>query len=361
MKKKVLKKIDFLETFDQFIKVSASGKRTLKNGKRLREGSVNNYKYLRKLLTDFCVAKDFQLRIYPLNKVGKPLLNQEKKYWKTFYQKFTEYLYTDLGHFDNYVGNNIKMLRVFFNYLETEKGIVTGGFHRQFYVRKENIQIVTLLPEQLNFLIHNNKLEEKLDESLAKTKDIFVFGCTVALRVSDLLNLKKSNIENINGEIYLKAQSKKTGTLSRIKLPDYAISIITKYKNRYTTLLPPISNGRLNLNIKKLIEAVGWTEPYIKTRERRGVPVPVFKEPKKKKHYRFCDLVTSHTMRRTAITTMLCLGMPEHLVRKISGHAPGSKEFFKYVELSQVYLDTETNRMFENLKSKQYSEQIQAI
>lgn len=361
MKKREVKKIDFLSSFDQFIKVSASGRRTLKNGKRLREGSVNNYRYLAKLLTEFSLAKKFPLRICPLNKAGKQIIIQEKKYWNSFYQKFTDYLHNDLGHYDNYVGNNIKMLRVFFNYLETEKGIVTGGFHRQFYVRKERIQIVTLLPEQLNFLIHNTKLEEMLDESLIKTKDIFVFGCTVALRVSDLLNLKKSNIENINGEIYLKAQSKKTGSVSRIKLPDYAISILDKYKNCYRTLLPPISNGRLNLNIKKLIELAGWTDAYVKTREKKGVPVPVYKDSKKKKHYRFCDLVTSHTMRRTGITTMLCLGMPEQLVRKISGHAPGSKEFFKYVELSQVYLDTETNKMFENLKSKKYADQIQAF
>lgn len=35
-------------------------------------------------------------------------------------------------------------------------------------------------------------------------------------------------------------------------------------------------------------------------------------------------------MRRSAITVMLGLGVPEQVVRKISGHAPGSKEFFKY-------------------------------
>ena len=54
-------------------------------------------------------------------------------------------------------------------------------------------------------------------------------------------------------------------------------------------------------------------------------------------------------MRRTAITTMLCLGMPEHLVRKISGHAANSKEFFRYVLLSQSFIDQETDLMFEKL------------
>ena len=36
-------------------------------------------------------------------------------------------------------------------------------------------------------------------------------------------------------------------------------------------------------------------------------------------------------MRRTAITTLLLIGVDEISVRRISGHAPGSKEFYKYV------------------------------
>jgi hypothetical protein len=41
--------------------------------------------------------------------------------------------------------------------------------------------------------------------------------------------------------------------------------------------------------------------------------------------------------------------MPEHVVRKISGHAPNSKEFFRYVKLAQSFLDDETDRIFDRL------------
>lgn len=54
-------------------------------------------------------------------------------------------------------------------------------------------------------------------------------------------------------------------------------------------------------------------------------------------------------MRRTAITTLLSLGMPELLVRKVSGHAPNSREFFKYVALAQSYLDEETTKAYNRL------------
>ena len=69
--------------------------------------------------------------------------------------------------------------------------------------------------------------------------------------------------------------------------------------------------------------------------------------------WRFCDVATTHTMRRTAITTMLSLGVSEQIVRKISGHAANSKEFYRYVLWAQTYQDQETEKMFEKLKKKE--------
>lgn len=49
---------------------------------------------------------------------------------------------------------------------------------------------------------------------------------------------------------------------------------------------------------------------------------------------------------------MLCLGMPEAVVRRISGHVPGSKEFYRYVLLAQTYLDSESDKVFARLQEK---------
>jgi intergrase/recombinase len=66
----------------------------------------------------------------------------------------------------------------------------------------------------------------------------------------------------------------------------------------------------------------------MRTRERKGEIIETWKNDKiGKKTYRFCDVASTHTMRRTAITTMLSLGMPEQIVRRISGHAPEVKNF----------------------------------
>jgi integrase len=344
---------DFFKLYDRFLSETKNGKRVQKNGKKVRASSIEPYMWLRKLLHDFSVKKDFPLHISTLNKLKKREVQVEKKYWKRFYTEFTDYLYDDCDCFDNYVGSNIKRLRAFFNYLNEERELNVGSFHKSFYVQNEEIEIITLLPEQLNFLIYNKEFEANLPDHLKITKDMFVFGCTVALRVSDIFKLSASNIESTNGKFYLKVISQKTNTLTRIVLPDYAMDIIKKYPLNKKIIFPVISNARFNLNIKSLIERTSWVDTRTKSRHKRGIPVNVFKNEKTRTPYRFCDLITSHTMRRTAITTMLCLNMPENLVRKISGHAPNSKEFFRYVQLSQRYMDTETEKMFEQLKSKE--------
>ena len=179
-----------------------------------------------------------------------------------------------------------------------------------------------------------------------KGKDIFVFGSTVALRCSDLMALTQANLLKTDTCYYLSMRSKKTKTFTQVKLPDYAIEIIQRYKKHCKTLLPKLSCYNLNKYLKELIEKAGFTETIGKRREKMGR----LKEIKNgTTSYRFCDLVTTHTMRRTAITTMLTLGVPEHIVRSISGHTAMSKEFFKYVAIAQTYKDQEIDKMHEKL------------
>jgi integrase len=224
-------------------------------------------------------------------------------------------------------------------------------FHKNFYVCKEEVPIVTLLPQQLQFLINNAQFEEQLNISLLKAKDIFVFGCTVALRISDLLAIKFTDIECLGTSYYLPVKTIKTGTFLRIKLPSYAVAIINRFQQTAKgrkTIFPPIYQSTFNGQIKDIARLAGWTNDLGRTRTKRGI---TFKTADKNGNiqYRFCDLVSSHTMRRTAITTMLMLGMKEYVVRKISGHTDNSKSFYRYVNLAQSYLDNEMDEIFGKL------------
>lgn len=346
---KYLQQSEFIKLFEEFIKASYKGHRTKKNGEKIRTQTVDNYTYALKLLLEFSQKKQFEIKLFLANHLSPSELVKAKKYWQKFYQEFTDYLYDDLGHYDNYVGATIKQLRVFMNYLNAEIMLNVGEFHKSFHVPKEEIQIVVFTPEQLNYLIHDDKFNQQLLEEQKVIRDIFVFGCLVALRYSDLMGLRPLHLLNQENGTYLVVKSQKTGSESMVKLPEQALQIVKKYsskKGKY--LFPRISKSHFNRQLKILAVNVKQIE-LIKYRYRRKRPIPVFKDPMKKEHYQLADHITSHTMRRTAITTLLRLGMPEQTVRKISGHAANSTEFYKYIAYNQTYLDAETDKVFNKL------------
>ncbi len=341
-----------LSLYEKFISDTKKGKRLQPNGKPISRGTVQNYYYSFLALKRFASEKQFELRIKPVRRLSTRELVAERNYWKKFYRRFTDYLYDDCGYFDNYTGLTIKNIRTFFNYLNKELILGVGDFHKLFYVRKEEIAIFPLMPEELHFLIHDEVFEKNISPRMREVKDFFVFGCTVALRVSDLLALKKSNIRIANGQYYLAVRSLKTATDSLIKLPTYAVTIIQRYDKNRKRVLPKFNAVNLNKYIKLLLEQAGFTQPVYKTRSKRGIVIEIKNQNPVHQQLRFSDLATTHTMRRTAITTMLSLGVPEQVVRKISGHSPSGKEFYRYVLWAQVYQDQETEKMFNKLGEK---------
>lgn len=341
----------FLKLIDDFINDSYAGRRTKKNGKKISTGTVDNYVYFRKVMDEFCESSNFEIKLFIVNNLTQKEKEQASRYYKKFYTSFTSFMYEKKKYYDNYVGLIVKCLRSFFNYLELERNVSVGTFHRSFFVPAEEIPIIALNHEQLNYLIYDSEFNELIKENeLEKIKDIFVFGCTVALRVSDLLKLSHKNVFIQSDKYYIKVKSQKTNTHTSIKLPDYAIDILKKYHKKQGTLLPSISSAWFNTRLKHMAKLIPEDFEIVKTRERRGKQIIVYKDPQKRTHYKLSDHISTHTMRRTGITTMLCLGMPEHLVRKISGHAANSPEFFRYIQLSQSFIDDETDKVFERLK-----------
>lgn len=152
--------LDFLEEFGKFVKASLQGKRTKQNGARLLRGSVRKLEITFLTLKEFSDAKHFDLKIKVFKKYNARDMERQKSYWKKFYQKFSDYLYNDLNCYDNYAGSVIKDIRTFFNYLITEKNLLIGNYHKKFYIYKEDIEIITLQPDDciISFVIRPLKI-----------------------------------------------------------------------------------------------------------------------------------------------------------------------------------------------------------
>lgn len=150
------KPLCLLSLYEKFINDSKKGKRLQPNGKPVSTGTVQNYYYTFLVLKRFAIEKQFELRIKPVRRLNAREFTTERNYWKKFYKRFSDYLYNDCGYFDNYAGVTIKNVRTFFNYLNRELALGVGDFHKLFYVRKEEIAIFPLLPEELHFLIQSS-------------------------------------------------------------------------------------------------------------------------------------------------------------------------------------------------------------
>lgn len=352
--KKAIPQIIVADYFSQFIKASITGKRLGASCKKVTNGTIKNYRYVQQLLDDFEDHSYTTLRILILNRASIKTIQNERKYWINFYKKFSTYLYNEKRYSDNYVSSLFKIIKTFFNYLQIEKGFCVGSYHKLFKVPMKIISPVVLQPERLQYLISNKEFEESLHPNLKRVKDIFVFGCTVALRVSDLMNLQKKNIVTNGNETYLKLFTKKTGAELNIQLPEYAIEIINRHKkNTGKFILPRLSVTNLNIQIKKLIKCAGWDYPLVKVISKQGKLIEI--KNRDGKIWRFYEHITAHSMRRTAITTLLILGVPELVVRKLSGHTPGSKEFYRYIAIAEEYLNKEVKIAFKKLIDLDFS------
>ena len=337
--------------FQQFLKETQKGQRIQPNGKTIRSSTIDNYQILFKHIQSYQISRDKVLRIKDWEYLNTREKIAENNYWKRFYFDFSNYLFYELNHFDNHVGNQMKLLRAFFTWIEKELIIMPGSYYHRFYKTHEDIPVIVLTPERLSFLINSKEFEQRLDKRLQKIKDMFVFGCTTALRFSDLTALNLTNIETIGKNKYVVTRSQKTNTNSRVYLPEYAKDILHKYRRRKVSLFPPISLVNFNKAVKKMALLAGWTEELTKTRSKQGTPYVHYKDATKKINYRFCDSISSHTMRRTAITTMLRMGMNEINVRLISGHKANSTSFYRYVNYSDAFIDEELDKVYAKLSS----------
>ncbi|MGB3155845.1 MAG: hypothetical protein WBB06_14660, partial [Chitinophagaceae bacterium] len=211
------------ENFQQFIRASATGRRLTPSGKRITKGTLVNYWYALRLVNEFENKYETKIRIQLLHRASMRTLQREKNYWSRFFTRFSSFLYKEKEYYDNYVSNVFKILKTLFNFLQREKGYVVGNYHKSFKIPLQQSVPVVLIPEQLQMLILNKEFYGSLSPYLKRAMDIFVFGCTVALRFSDLMNLKKTNLVETENETYLTLVTQKTGSELRIPLPVYVL------------------------------------------------------------------------------------------------------------------------------------------
>ena len=224
-------------------------------------------------------------------------------------EKINNRWYVDFKHFCeqkkkhqvNTFGRNLGLLKTFLGYC-LEEGHTKNDQFKKFIVKREVTHQEVLDMNEVKRMYAFDLSENK---RLERVRDVFILGCLTGMRYSDYKRIKRENI--VNHVIRMREVKDKSKTLE-IPLSSWAKKILEKYN--YT--LPVISEQKFRDYIKETAQLVGFTEQVIKA-SRIGNTI-------KEESTRRCDLISTHTARRTFITIMKNKGVPDKVIMKITGH-----------------------------------------
>lgn len=158
-------------------------------------------------------------------------------------------------------------------------------------------------------------------------KDFFLFQCFTGLRYSDAIKVKNSDIHDDVLTIY----TQKTGVLLHNKLNRFALEIVKKYHNRFgETLFPYVSDGTVNIHIRRICQQVGIKELVTKY-EYRDHQRTEITGPK-------WQFVSTHVGRKSFVVNSLDMGLTPTQVIGYTGHS-SIMAMHPYVSISQKKKD----------------------
>ena len=150
---------------------------------------------------------------------------------------------------------------------------------------------------------------------------MFIIDCYTGLRFSDLVSLRKENINRARDVV--KITTRKTGEVVTIRLKGYVREILKKYGG---TLPEPISNQKMNDYLKELGNLAEIEKDIIIT-QTKGCK-------RQSETFKKWELITTLTARRSFATNAYLLNVPSISIMKITGHRT-ERSFLKYIKISQ--------------------------
>ncbi len=299
------------------------------NGYSKKQRTVQNYNAFFAHLRKFSIAKRIPLLMENFN--------------KSFLIQFKDYLSADLHLEDNTVSKYTKTAKTFIRFY------INDGLIKPFTIsdvksneKEGEIYIITLkqLIELQKYKIENKRLDE--------CRDLICFQCWTGQRFSDIESFKIYDIKtNKDGDKTWDLYTKKTGENIKVPIVEYASKILDKYA-KTKDHLPIISLQKQNQNLKELGELISKgdsEQAKIEGFDTMTKVVEYHDGVRKESYVPFYNLLTTHVARKSYITNSLIIGIPERVVKEVSGHK-SEKDFRRYVNLASSYKDEVIRRSY---------------
>ena len=304
--KRVRSRESLTDYITRYVQEMESGERL--NIHKLRYGlsTIKNYKGFIVQFDEFCKAKH---KRYDFGDIDLK-----------FYDDFVAY-FTAKDYSINTIGRLIKELKIIM------RAAREGGLHDNGLIESRKFRVLTAEVENIYLTESEIKAIAEVDLNGDKHKgiarDIFLVGCYTAQRFSDYSTINEGNVRTLeSGQRVIDLKQQKTGNKVVIPIRAELQAILDKYENR----LPKAYEQKVNKYIKEIAREAGIVDM---------VEMSYIENGEKKSHLvEKCELVKTHTARRSGATNMYLAGIPTIAIMKITGHKT-EKEFMKYIKITE--------------------------
>ncbi|KAB2894791.1 MAG: hypothetical protein D8M52_04485 [Chlorobi bacterium] len=164
---------------------------------------------------------------------------------------------------------------------------------------------LTALPEEILSKFYNHRFLPT-EGRLERVRDAFVLMCLTALRFENFWHIDEAVITD--DAIHIETM-KDRGSVT-IPLFPATRELLAKYPAGLKSI--EIANQNFNNYVKEAAESAGLTSEVV-VRQYRG-------DRTVQHRHRLCDVMASHTGRRTLVSICRARGIPDEIIMKITGH-----------------------------------------
>nr|DAW63106.1 MAG TPA: Integrase [Caudoviricetes sp.] len=251
--------------------------------------------------------------------IGKRLLFEDID--QQFYNKYILFC-NEKKYMPNTIAKSLSIIKSYMNIAQSE-GVHNNNFHntKKFKIAQEDGESIYLTVDELERMYRLDLSEKK---HLEIARDVFLIGCYTAQRYSDYSRIKKDYIRTLqSGNKVIDIITAKTK--ERVIIP-FLFDNLEPLLKKYDYTVPKTYNQKMNKYIKEVAEMAGITEPVVLKETKGGKTT--------ERKYLKCQLVTTHTARRSGATNLHKMGYSDLEVMKITGHS-SVPVYLKYIKVSK--------------------------
>lgn len=195
----------------------------------------------------------FNLKTFGTENILLEKVNNAYIYNLESYLKFESEYKGKLGIKNNSLVKYFKNLKTICNHAVKMEIIEKNPFNS--YSGKIKVTEATFLTQEELERIENKTFSV---DRLERVKDIFLFSCYTGYAPVDALQLTRKNIiQDGDKNLWIKTNRQKTGTKANVPILPPVLKILSKYQFEGDTLLPKISNQKMNAYLKEIADIIG--------------------------------------------------------------------------------------------------------